>query len=80
MRFAFDVAIESDRPALLPILGVVFINARAMPQKAVKLSSPGIHDYSDVAAPNYQVAGLRLFNPEKIFGSAVEIGRTGIRI
>ena len=77
---ALNVAVKSDRPALFPILRVVFINSRAMPQKAVKLSSPGIHHYSDVATPNHQIARLRLFHSSKIIGSAIKIGRTRIWI
>jgi hypothetical protein len=61
-------------------LGVVFVNAGTMSQKAVKLALPRIDHDADVAAPDHQVADLRISDSTKIIGSAVKIPRTRIWI
>src|SRR5436309_3332267 len=80
LRTVLDVPIEPDRSSLFPILRIVFINAGAMPQEAVKLAARRIDHNPHVSAPDYQVTRLRLLYSTKIIGAAVEIGRTGIRI
>ena len=80
LQFGFNITIKPDGPSFFPILGVVFIDAGAMPQKTVKLASRRVDHNPDMSAPHYQVARLRFFHPAKIISAAVEIARTRIRI
>src|SRR5581483_9441699 len=70
-RTALDVAVESDRAALFPILGVVFFDSRSVTQEAVKLSLLWVNNDPDMPSPNDQVAGLRFFYAPKVPGSPV---------
>lgn len=51
-----------------------------MPQEAVELAARRVDHNPDVSAPNYQVTRLWLLYPAKIFGPAIKIARTRIRI
>jgi hypothetical protein len=73
LRFALDITIESYRPTPLPILGVVFVNAGAVPQKAVKLASRRVDYDPNVSAPNHQVTRLRLFHSAKVIRPTIKI-------
>src|SRR6266436_506125 len=80
LRAIFHIAVASGRPSSFPVLRVVGIDSRAVPQSTEKGALRWIHHDPDMPAPHHQIAWLRTSHPLEPLRSRVKIGRTCVRV
>src|SRR4029079_7301373 len=79
-RVGLYVAVEPGLSALLPILGVIGIDAGPATQPAEESALRRIDHDAHLPRPHHQVPGLGMRHSLELVGPVVKIGRTGVRI
>jgi hypothetical protein len=77
---AFYVAVKSGGSSLSPILRVVGIDSRTVPEGAEEGALRWIDHDSDMPTPHHQIPGLRMSHSLKMIISNIEIGRTCVGV